>query len=84
VKTLSASSYDELDFEICSDEEEQTHDRDWGFPYFDVEISAWTTKYDQPDDSKLKDQSMDIFFKDDEALHGALMELMMVMLVLTQ
>lgn len=35
VKTPSASSY-ELDYERCSDEEEETNDRDWGFTHFDA------------------------------------------------
>lgn len=77
-KTPSTSSYDEPKSR-CSDEEEETHGIDWGFTHFDVELSSWIEKYDQPSVSKLKDHSMDNLFKYNEALYGALMAPMMVM-----
>jgi len=39
VKTPSPLSY-ELDYEKCSEEEEETNNRNWGFTHFDVELSA--------------------------------------------
>lgn len=78
-KTPSTSSYDDSHPERGSNEEEETLDRDWGFTHFDVEISAWTAKYDQPDVSKLKYQNIDTLFKYNKALRGAFMAPMMVM-----
>jgi len=79
LKTPPRSSYDESNSGTCSDEEEGSNDKDWGITYFDEEISTWTTKYDQHDVSKFKDQIMDKLFKDNKALHGELMAPIMVM-----
>jgi len=79
-KKPSTSSYDGPESEKFSDEEEETNDRDWGFTHFDIKLSTWTTKYDQPDVSKLKGRCMDKLFKGNEVLHGAFREPMMVIL----
>lgn len=78
VQTPTTTSY-ELEPEIFSKEENEVLNKNWVFSNVEQGLAEMITKHELSIVLKLQDHGMDIFSKDNEALHGASMALMMVM-----